>query len=380
MMNSFTITGPALLPDGLADATITISDSRIASITRGIDLHADTRVEGWIAPGLIDLQVNGAYGFDFTTNSATVANVAARLPETGVTAFLPTIISSPLESYPNILRELKRAAADACGSEILGVHLEGPYLNPKRAGAHNPNYLRAPLLASIQHFTQFAFPPLVRMVTLAPERAGALALIRQLRAPWTVVSAGHSAATYDQAIAGFNAGITYGTHLFNAMSALAHREPGLVGALLSSDVPCGLIADGIHVHPAAVKTAFRAKGANGITLVTDAMAAMGTTAGRYTLGDREVILDINSARLADGTLAGSILQMDKAVRNMIEFTGCSLADAITMASATPARVLGLERKGKIALGCDADLVVFDESLHVQMTIARGEIVYRRNKK
>ncbi len=379
MMNSFTITGPALLPDGLADATITISDSRIASITRGIDLHADTRVEGCIAPGLIDLQVNGAYGFDFTTNSATVANVAARLPETGVTAFLPTIISSPLESYPNILRELKRAAADACGSEILGVHLEGPYLNPKRAGAHNPNYLRAPVFASVRAI-RFPAAPLIRLVTLAPELPGALDLIRQLHGQRIVVSAGHSAATYDQAIAGFNAGITYGTHLFNAMSALAHREPGLVGALLSSDVPCGLIADGIHVHPAAVKTAFRAKGANGITLVTDAMAAMGTTAGRYTLGDREVILDINSARLADGTLAGSILQMDKAVRNMIEFTGCSLADAITMASATPARVLGLERKGKIALGCDADLVVFDESLHVQMTIARGEIVYRRNKK
>ncbi len=378
-MDSLFLAGRAILPDGVNQATISISDSRITSVTPSIDPGAE-RFDGWIAPGLIDLQINGAYGFDFTANSASVADVAKRLPETGVTAFLPTIISSPLENYPVILRDLKRAAKDARGAEILGVHLEGPYLNPKRAGAHNPNYLRSPVLASLQYYSRFAGRDLVQIITLAPELPGALDLVRRFRESRIVVSAGHSTATYDQAVAGFKAGITYGTHLFNAMSPLAQREPGLVGALLSSDVPCGLIADGIHVHPAAVKAAVRAKGANEITLVTDAMAAMGTNKGHYALGDRAVIVDAKSARLADGTLAGSILQMDTAVRNMIEFAGCSLADAITMASATPARVLGLERKGKIAPGCDADLVVFDESLYVEMTIVRGEIVYRRNGK
>ena len=371
-MDSFSIAGRVLLPEGFVDATIAIAETRIASITRGIDAHADLRADGWIAPGFIDLQINGAYGFDFTTDAGTAAQVARRLPETGVTAFLPTIISSPLDAYPRFLRDLK---SDARGAQILGVHLEGPYLNPKRAGAHNPNYLRVPNLAELE---TWAGSSLVRLVTLAPELPGALELIRALRARGIVVSAGHSDANYAQAIAGLDAGISWGTHLFNAMPAFSHREPGLIGALLSSDVPVGLIADGVHVHPAAIKTVVRAKGARGITLVTDAMMAMGMQPGRYTLGDRAVKVDATSARLDDGTLAGSILKMDAAIRNIIEFSGCSLADAITMASATPARVLGLAHKGHLVPGADADIVVLDESLRVQTTIARGEIVYRRN--
>jgi N-acetylglucosamine-6-phosphate deacetylase len=297
---------------------------------------------------LIDLQINGAYGFDFTANSVTVADVSRACPKPASRRFFQPS-SPPARKLSSHFARFEKPAKDARGAEILGVHLEGPYLNPQRVGAHNPNYLRAPLLASVQHFVPFACSPAVRMVTLAPELIGATELIRQLRSPWTVISAGHSAATYDQAVAGFNAGITYGTHLFNAMSSLAHREPGLVGALLSSDVPCGLIVDGVHVHPAAIKAAFRAKGVNGITLVTDAMAAMGTDKGHYTLGDRAVVVDMNSA-LADGTLAGSILQMDAAVRNMIEFTGCSLADAITMASSTRARPgFGTQRQNRFGL-------------------------------
>ena len=373
-MKPFSIAGRALLAEGFSEATLLVADARIVAIRRGIDRRADIRTAGWIAPGLIDLQVNGAYGFDFTADSTTMAEVAARLPTTGVTAFLPTIITSPLEAYPRVLRDLERAAEDARGAQILGAHLEGPYLNARRAGAHNPNYLRAPTRDELEAWVG---SPLVRLVTLAPELPGALDLIRELGARRVVVSAGHSDASYAQAIAGFQAGITWGTHLFNAMPPFAHREPGLVGALLSSDIPVGLIVDGIHVHPATLKTVFRAKGARGITLVTDAMAAMGMGAGRYALGDRAVIVDASSARLADGTLAGSILQMDGAIRNVIEYTGCSLADALTMASATPARVLGLQNKGRIVTDGDGDLVILDQSLRVEMTIARGEIVYER---
>ncbi len=373
-MNTFSIAGCALLPDGFAEATIAIADARIAAVTRGLDPRADLKTPGWIAPGFIDLQVNGGFGFDATTDGAAVAEIAARLPATGVTAFLPTLISSPLDAYPPLLRAVAAAAQPARGAQILGVHLEGPYLNPQRAGAHNPNYLRAPEARELE---VWAGSPLVRLATLAPELPGAGDLIRQLRARGVVVSAGHSAANWAQAVAGFQAGIAWGTHLFNAMSPLAHRAPGLVGALLSSDVPCGLIADGVHVHPAAVKIAWRAKGARGLTLVTDATAAMGMGAGRYRLGDRDVILDGTSTRLADGTLAGSVLQMDAAIRNGMTFTGCSLAEAITMASTVPARVIGLEHKGRIAPGYDADLVVLDEALRVQLTIARGEIIFER---
>ena len=366
--------GRALLPDGFAEATIQVSDERIASITRGIDSQADLRPPGWITPGWIDLQVNGAFGFDFTSDSATAAEVGARLPSTGVTAFLPTLITSPLAAYAPRLRDLERAAKESHGAEILGAHLEGPYLSPARAGAHNPAYLRTP---DVNELEAWAGSPRVRIVTLAPELPGALDLVQRLRARGIIISAGHSAASHAQALAGFRAGMTWGTHLFNAMPPFNHREPGLIGALLSSEVPCGLIVDGVHVHPAAVKTAYRAKGARGITLVTDAMAAMGMRPGRYPLGDREVMVNATSARLADGTLAGSTLQMDAAIRNVIDYTGCSLAEAVTMASATPARVLGLERKGCIAPGNDADLVVLDESLRVEMTIARGAVVYAR---
>jgi N-acetylglucosamine-6-phosphate deacetylase len=269
------------------------------------------------------------------------------------------------------MRDVERAAHAARGAQVLGAHLEGPYLSPQRVGAHNPSHLRAPKRAELE---TWAGSPRVRVATVAPELPGALDLIRDLRARGVVVSAGHSDANYTQARAGLDAGITWSTHLFNAMPPFSHREPGLVGALLSSDVPVGLIADGVHVHPAALKTVFRAKGARGVALVTDAMMAMGMGPGRYILGDQQVLVDATVARLNAEILAGSILQMDAAVRNMIEYTGCSLAEAITMASATPARILGLASKGRIAEDCDADLVILDQSLRVEMTIARGEIV------
>lgn len=372
-MKTFSITGNALLEGNFIPATIVVENKRIASIDLNPQPHADIVSDGWIVPGFIDLQVNGAFGCDFTSDPRSVAKVAARLPETGVTGFLPTLISSPLSDYSRRLRVLESAAHEAPGAEILGVHLEGPYLSPEKAGAHDPNDLRLP---EILPFQTWPCTPLVRIVTLAPELPGAIELIRALRARGILVSAGHSAATYAQAAAGFDAGITWGTHLYNAMQGFTHREPGLVGALLSLDVPCGLIVDGIHAHPAAVKLALRTKGAEGITLVTDSMAAMGTSPGDYRLGGRRVIVDESAARLQDGTLAGSILTMNTAIRNLMSYTTCSLADAVTMASTTAARILGLARKGKIEQDCDADLVVLDKELAVQLTIVRGEIVYR----
>jgi N-acetylglucosamine-6-phosphate deacetylase len=376
-MSRLMLSGRTLMAEGvIGEATITVEQSAIVSVMPGLDHSADLSASGYIAPGYIELQLNGAYGLDFSNDGRTIADVAVRLPETGVTAFLPTMITSTWEAYPQRLseaREAMRAARAANGARPLGVHLEGPYLNAIRKGAHNPNFLRQP---SVDEMLVWADDP-VRLVTLAPELPGALDAVKALRGRGIVVSAGHSNATFDEARAGFAAGIGWGTHLFNAMSALGHREPGLSGALLNSSVPCGLIADGIHVHPAMIRLAFKLKGAAGLTLITDAMEAMGRPAGRYKLSDREVIVDGTSARLADGTLAGSILMMDHAVRNMIEFTGCSIAEALTMATATPAHVLGLPRKGHIAPGSDADFVVLDEALHVTHTIVGGQVVYTR---
>ena len=184
-------------------------------------------------------------------------------------------------------------------------------------------------------------------------------------------------ATYDQAEAGFDAGVRYGTHLFNAMPALGHRDPGLPGALLMDDrVIVGLIADGIHTHPSVIKLVWRALGGERLNLVTDAMAALGMAAGKQLLGDYEVTVDATSARLADGTLAGSVLSLDQALRNLVGLTGCALAEALTTVTTTPARALGLDEEyGQVAPGFAANLVLLTPDLHVRATIVEGEIVY-----
>lgn len=372
-MTAFTLAGRALLPNRrFAEATLWIDGAVIARVEPGLDPAADVRVDGWIVPGFIDLQLNGAYGRDFSTDGAGVTAVAERLPATGTTAFLATLITSPFDCYPQRLAEIAAATPSAASAAVLGVHLEGPYFNPARKGAHNPALLRPINCAEV---SAWASHRLVRLVTLAPELPGGLEAVRALRARGLVVSAGHSDATYAEAQAAFAAGVGCGTHLFNAMRPLFHREPGLAGALLEAPVPCGLIADGLHVHPAALTLAYRAKGPDQVALVTDAISAMGTTPGRIQLGGQTVLVDAVSARLLDGTLAGSLLTLDQAVRNMIAFTGCSLAEAVQMASETPARILGLDHKGRLAAGCAADLVVLDDALQVVRTWTRGTLAF-----
>ncbi len=372
---TFSLSGIIVSPDGEArETTLTLAGGAIQKVTPGRDPGADLKTDGVIVPGFIEVQVNGAYGYDFTNDPSSVTAVAAKLPETGVTAYMPTIITSNFETYPQRLRAVSEAMqANPPGARILGVHLEGPYMNPIRKGAHPQVHIRKIDVAEIR---AWADPRVVRIVTLAPELEGAPDAIRALRQAGLVVSSGHSNATFAQAMAGFEAGINWGTHLYNAMSPFQHREPGLIGALLVATIPCGLIVDGIHSHPATVQLAWKSKGVNGIMLITDAMQAMGMAPGRYILGDYATIVDETSARLEDGTLAGSILTMDQAVRNMMAFTGCSLADAVQMASTNPARLLGLERKGAIAPGYDADLTVLSPENEVTHTFVGGELAYQ----
>lgn len=373
--SDYILSGKTLFPDGqVQDATLTLSRGVIVRVESGIHPGADLAAAGVIVPGFIDLQVNGAYGFDFTNDSSTVTAVAARLPETGVTSFLPTLVTSEFGAYPARLRAIKQAIQEPAdlGSHILGVHLEGPYLNPVRKGAHPPSCIRK---INLDEIRAWADPSVTRIVTLAPELEGALDAIRMLREAGMVVSAGHSDSTYAQALAGFAAGANWGTHLYNAMAPLQHREPGLIGALLTTTIPCGMIVDGIHAHPAMASLAYQAKGAGQIMLITDSMAAMGMPNGRYLLGEHAVVVDVTGARLEDGTLAGSILTMDQAVRNMMAFTGCGLADAVRMASVNPARLLGLAHKGAIVPGYDADLVVLSPENAVQYTFVGGRLAY-----
>ncbi|MEI2692256.1 MAG: N-acetylglucosamine-6-phosphate deacetylase [Anaerolineae bacterium] len=328
-----------------------------------------------LTPGFIELQFNGGFGQDFTDDPTAIWPVAAQLPQHGVTAFLPTIITAPLEKSALGRRIVTEGRpTDYRGAMPLGLHIEGPFLNPAKKGAHNPNYLRLPTLDAVADWSPETG---VRLVTLAPELPGALEVIEALSSRGILVSTGHSMATYDQAVAGFDAGARYGTHLFNAMPNLLHREPGLPGALLTDDRPTvGLIADGIHTHPAIVKLVWQVLGPQRLNLVTDAMAALGMPPGKHLLGDYVVTVDGVSCRLADGTLAGSILAMDEALRNLIAFTGCTLEEALQTMTTTPARAIGLEHeRGQVAPGFIADLVLLSPDLHVRGTVVDGELVY-----
>ena len=329
-----------------------------------------------VVPGFIDLQLNGAFGDDFSESPETIWRVAADLPRWGVTSFLPTIITSPLAQFGKGQEVLAGGPpAGWTGSIPLGLHCEGPFLNPQKKGAHNPAHLCLPSLDAVAAWSPQQH---VRLVTLAPELPGALAVVEALASRGVLVSSGHSMATYAEAQAAFAAGARYGTHLFNAMPTLEHREPGLPGALLTAPAQTvGIIPDGVHVHPAAVALAWQAKGPTRLNIVTDAMAALGMPPGRYMLADQEVIVTERDARLASGTLAGSVLPMDAALRNVLAFTGCSLAEALETITSTPADLLGMGHlRGRIIPGAYADLVMLTPDLHVRLTMVEGKTLYR----
>ncbi|MBK8904340.1 MAG: N-acetylglucosamine-6-phosphate deacetylase [Anaerolineaceae bacterium] len=366
----------------IADGAVWVADGRIQTITRSSQIDLPGRASCidatglHLVPGFIDLQLNGAIGLDFTTEPRGIWPVADYLPRTGVTSFLPTIITAPLTAVSAAQKIITGSPPRGFrGATPLGLHIEGPFLHPDKKGAHNPAHLQLPTAEKVASWSPENG---VRLVTLAPELDGALDVVRLLSERGVVVSAGHSAATFAQAVAGFAAGICYGTHLFNAMPPLHHREPGLAGALLADErATIGLIVDGEHVHPELVKLVWRLVGSGRLTLVTDAMAALGMPPGRYMLGSHQVIVDETTARLPSGTLAGSVLGMDTAVRNLIRFTGCTLAEALPTVTRTPADLLGLPHKGRLAPTCDADLLLLTPNLEVHTTFVGGRIAYQK---
>jgi N-acetylglucosamine-6-phosphate deacetylase len=375
-----------LTPDGLlADSAVLIEGDRIVAVGPAGEVRCPPGArllpgDGlMLTPGFIDLQINGAFGSDFTADPSSIWSVGARLPQYGVTAFLPTVITSPLETVAAAQEVVCQGPQAAyAGAVPLGLHVEGPFLNPEKRGAHNPAYLREPNLPDIEGWSPERG---VRLVTLAPELPGALDVVRALRSRGVIVSAGHSAATFEQARAGIEAGITYGTHIFNAMPPMSHREPGLAGALLADPgVTVGVIADGVHLHPGLVALIWRALGPRQLTLVTDAMAALGMPPGAYTLGGRHVTTDGKAVFLAgagaERRLAGSVLSLDQALRNLVQFTGCAPAEAVPAVTSVPASLLGLSSShGRVAPGCRADLTLLDDQLSVVATVIAGEVVY-----
>lgn len=361
-----------LVEDGLISAIGTTGELNLPAGAQAINAGDLT-----LAPGLIDIQINGGFGHDFTHESDSIWEVGARLPAYGVTAFVPTVVTSSVAERESMLRALADGPPPGySGAMPLGAHFEGPFINPKRSGAHDPAFLRSPLAADPDVPTWSANSG-VRMITLAPELEGALDLTRALVARGVTVSAGHSEAGHDQAVAGFDAGITYITHLFNAMPPLGHREPGLCGAALADPrVTVGLIADGIHSHPAVMRIAAAAAGRLRVSLVSDATAALGMSPGRYLLGGRDVVLDATSVRLAqDGRLAGSALTADEGLRRFVSMTGWTAADALATMTSVPARLLKLPDRGALRVGGRADLTLFTPNLEVVATFVAGKPVH-----
>lgn len=330
-----------------------------------------------VIPGLIDMHIHGALGADvLDADSRSISTIAQFLARSGTTSFLPTTVSASwgqLEQAAGAIEKAQQAGLP--GARVLGLHLEGPFLNPARRGAQNPAALQAVDIRAVAELLKY-FPNLVRVVTLAPELPGAVDCVKYLAERHIVVAAGHTEADYSTMKAAFAAGLSHAVHLFNGMGPLHHREPGPVGAVLSTPgVTCEVIADGHHLHPAVVQLVVSLKAPHDIVLVTDAMRATGLPDGPYDLGGLVVHVRGGVTKTETGSLAGSTLTMLKAVQNAVAFTGLPLASVIAWATVNPARLLGLNAtKGEIAAGKDADITVLDQDFNVVLTIVEGTVV------
>lgn len=354
--------------------------------------YADERVncEGSIiAPGFIDVQINGGYGIDFSQASEDVSSglsfVSKKILQHGVTSFCPTLVTSPPAVYHKVLPQVKVHDGGRGGAGVLGFHLEGPFISVEKKGAHPESFLRTFQAGGMEDLMD-AYGSLdsVAMVTLAPELAGSQSVVRELCRRGVTVSLGHSVANLSQAEEAVHHGASFITHLFNAMLPFHHRDPGIVGLLTSDRVPSGrtvyygMIADGIHTNPAALRIAHRAH-PSGLVLVTDAITAMGLPPGRHTLGQQVIeIQGLHAYVAGTTTLCGSIATMDMCVRHFKQAAGCSVEEALEAASLHPAQLLGVvHKKGNLDYGSDADLVLLDDALNVKATFISGEEVWRK---
>ncbi len=383
--------GNVVLPDRvLPRGSVVIDQGRIVDVDeRAIDGPsgaARLEIEGHtVVPGFIDVHVHGVDGFDVLDGGNAVESVAAHLPRYGVTAFCPTSVACTPTMLEALLGAVRRARAFPApgAARVLPAHLESNFINPAWKGAQPEDCIRAfrPRGEAEQGaFTGDAIVSAIEaardevaIVTTAPEMDGGLELVRELRQAGHIVSIGHSGASYEQANAAIAVGVTHATHLFNRMTPLNHREPGVVGAVLASPaVAAEVICDGYHVHPAVVAMAIAAKGIDRVMAITDGTAGAGLSIGSRTrLGGRTIVVKAHSAELDDGTLAGSILTMDGAFRMLVRQAGVSLVDAARLCSTSPATQLALPQLGRIEVGATADLVVLDEALLVTQTYIGG---------
>ncbi|MBU2444417.1 MAG: N-acetylglucosamine-6-phosphate deacetylase [Bacteroidetes bacterium] len=333
-----------------------------------------------VTPGFVDLLCHGGSGKGFADEDdpKALSHISNFHFSHGTTTLLAGLYSKPYTLLINDMRRIAHHIENSGSTNLFGIHMEGPYINPKHKGAMNEEYLWKPDLESWYNLRDSA-RGYIKIMTIAPELPGCLPIMRHAAQDRIVLSIGHSEADYDEIEAAIDNGASHVTHIFNAMRPMHHREPGVVTAsFLRDELKIELIADGIHVHPVVMKLIYKLKGTRGINLITDAIRACGMSDGEYEFADQKVIVKDKKAYLEDGTLAGSTLTMDEAIKNMIELVGVPPTDAIRMASLNGAKVLGLQRsKGILAAGMDADIVLMNPQFEVLVTLREGKVKFSK---
>lgn len=372
------VNGKLVLQDGIVENKILVFDEKIIGIEERLDLSDYDVIDAqgaYVCPGFIDIHVHGNNGSDVMDgNKESIINISKSLLKNGVTSFLATTMTMSPDKIEKALKSVQDyMKAPENGANVLGVHVEGPFINKAYKGAQNEKFIATPNLDMVE-----AYLKEIKLMTVAPEVEGMLSFVKDIKSKEDVVfSIGHSAATYEEAMDGFKEGIESTTHLFNGMTGLHHRKPGVVGAVLKHKPYFEVIADQIHLHAAIYDIVGDAVGIDKMILITDAMCACQLSPGAYDLGGQKVLVDENSARLESGALAGSILRMHHAIKNVFENTHYDLHQVVNMASLNPANLLKIENRGCIKKEYFADIVLLDESFDVLKTIVNGQILFEK---
>ncbi|WP_432403556.1 N-acetylglucosamine-6-phosphate deacetylase [Wukongibacter sp. M2B1] len=369
------VNGKIILEDRILEDSALIYDDKIINMVsnyqvREFNLDSIIDAKGdYVSAGFIDLHIHGSGGYDTMDGTYEAQSMISKtIIKNGVTSYLPTTMSMPKELIKKALHNIRNIHIKD-GAKIVGVHLEGPFINPKFKGAQNEDYIIKPDYDFIKDYLD-----IIRIITYAPEMDEKFQFMNKVKKHENVVlSMGHTDASFEEATKAIENGVNYVTHAFNAMSGLHHRNPGVVGALFSSDIYCELIADTIHVHKGLFEAFIDINKKERVILVTDSMRAGCMKCGNYELGGQRVIVDENSARLEDNTLAGSILRLNEAVENIKDNTKYDIREVVNMVTVNPAKAIGLYDKiGSIRIGKSADLVIFDENITISKTIINGK--------
>lgn len=365
-----------VLPDRIESDTVLAYSNKIEGFVDKIPECAEVidANGGYVCPGLVDIHIHGYMGDDASDGDADgIKRMANELAKNGVTSFLPTTMTlsyEELERAFDAIRSQKEDSKNWSGAEILGVNAEGPFINPSKKGAQNGEYIKTPDADFV-----LANADIIRAVTIAPETDKEHTAIKKIKENSDIlISMGHTGASYEEAMEAVRDGVSHATHLFNAMTPLAHRDPGVVGAALASDVSVELICDTFHIHP-GVFSIIAALKPDKLCLITDCIRAGGMPDGNYDLGGLPVKLSGIECRLEDGTIAGSVLKLNEAIRNLLANTSLSVPEAVAAATFNPARAIGETHKGALITGYDADIIITDEDFNIKKTIKKGKTIY-----